>query len=159
MKVIPRLGVSYSNENKLGRQSSPPLNSAWDNKEPVIRPRTNQRPECKIGNTKKTNTHTRTAFYDSVPPARVMIHEVQNKMKLSTSDRMTFLLFNYVTKSAVFTRLNDVSVCYYFQRRKFQKHDYKIDQSIEFSTKYNLLGRLTWQLHCCLVKYKSIHVV
>ena len=35
VKVIPRLGVSYSNENKLGRQSSPPLNSAWDNKERV----------------------------------------------------------------------------------------------------------------------------
>ena len=25
VKVIPWLGVSYSNENKLGRQSSPPL--------------------------------------------------------------------------------------------------------------------------------------
>ena len=42
VKVIPRLGVSYSNENKPGRQSSPPLNSAWDNKECVMRPRTNQ---------------------------------------------------------------------------------------------------------------------
>ena len=38
MKVIPQLGVSlYSNENKLGRQSSPPINSACDNKERVIR--------------------------------------------------------------------------------------------------------------------------
>ena len=33
----------------------------------------------------------------------------------------------------VYQTLNDVSVCYYFQRRKFQKHDYKIDQSIDFS--------------------------
>ena len=30
--MIPQLGVSYSIENKLGRQSNPPLNSAWDNK-------------------------------------------------------------------------------------------------------------------------------
>ena len=33
-----------------------------------------------------------------------MIHEVQNQMKLSTSDRMTFTLFDCVTNSAVFTR-------------------------------------------------------
>ena len=34
-----------------------------------------------------------------------MIHEVQNQMKLSTSDRIyEFLLLDYVTKSAVFAR-------------------------------------------------------
>ena len=29
-KVIPRLGVSYSIENKLDRQLNPPLNNAWE---------------------------------------------------------------------------------------------------------------------------------
>ena len=56
-------------------------------------------------------------------------------MKLSTSDRVTFLLLDYVTKSAVFTKTYTTcqSVNITFQRRKCKKHDYKIDQSIEFS--------------------------
>ena len=41
-----------------------------DNKERVIRPRTNQRPKCKIGNTKKQKTNP-SPFYDSVPPGPI----------------------------------------------------------------------------------------
>ena len=60
-----------------------------------------------------------------------MIHEVQNQMKLSTSDHMTFLLLDYVTTSAVFTRAwTTCQTVITFQRRK---HVYKIDQSIEFA--------------------------
>ena len=51
-------------------------------------------------------------------------HEVQNQMKLSTSDRMTFLLPDHEWR---------VSLLLQFDRRKFQNHEYKIDQSIEFS--------------------------
>ena len=48
-----------------------------------------------------------------------------------------------------------------FQRRKFQKHEYKIDQSIEFSqsTTY-LVGELdNNELHYCLLKYQSIQIL
>ena len=85
-----------------------------------------------------------------------MIHNVQNQMKLSTSDHMTFLLLNYMTKYAVFTR-----PCYYFSFRDENfKHDYKIDQSIEFSLSTTYwVGELdNYELHCCLIKYQSIHV-
>ena len=67
---------------------------------------------------------------------------------------MTFILFNYVTKSAVFTR--PWMICYYLQRRKkttplLKQHMTKsINQSIGFSsTKCNLLGRRTKLLPCC----------
>ena len=48
-----------------------------------------------------------------------------------------------------------------FQRRKFQKHDYKIDQSIAFlqSTTCWVDERDSNELHCCLGKYQFIHVV
>ena len=55
--MLPRLGVSYSVENKLGRQpqSSPPLNSAWGDKELVNQRKTGSRPQEK-NNTKNKRT-------------------------------------------------------------------------------------------------------
>ena len=77
-----------------------------------------------------------------------------NQIKFSISDRMTFFLLNYVTKSAVFTTpwMTCQSVIT-FQRRKFQKRDYKIDQSIEFSQSTTYwVGELdNNELHCCLL--------
>ena len=67
---LARLGVSYSNENKLGRQSSPPLNSAWYNKQRVIRPRTNQRPKCKIQN--ETDKNKPSHFKTQCLPVRLI---------------------------------------------------------------------------------------
>ena len=64
-------------------------------------------------------------------------------------------------------QLHDQICCVYqtvlllqFQRRKFQTHDYKIDQSIEFSQSTTYwVGELdNYELHCCLIKYQSIHV-
>ena len=74
---------------------------------------------------------------------------IQNQTKLSTSDHMTFLLLDYMTKSAVFTRpWTTCQSVITFQRRKFQKHDYKIDQSIEFSqsTTYTITQRCGFYL-------------
>ena len=75
-----------------------------------------------------------------------MLLETRYNVHLSTSDCMTVLLLNYVTKSAMFTRpwMMFQSVIT-FQRRIFQKHDYKIDQFNRIFTKYNLLGRQAWQ--------------
>ena len=62
-----------------------------------------------------------------------------------------FLLLDFVTKSAVFTSpwMTCQSVIT-FQRRKFQKHDYKIDQSIKVSQSTNFwVGEIgNNELHC-----------
>ena len=64
MKVLPRLGVSFSNENKLGRQwqSSLPLNSAWDDRNFSINVRLEVDPKKK--KKKKNRAHFKTR-----PPA------------------------------------------------------------------------------------------
>ena len=74
---------------------------------------------------------------------------------------MTFVVLDYVPNLPRLPDRNDVSVCYYFSETlTFRKHDYKIDQSIAFSQSTTYwVGKLdNNELHCCLVKYQSIHV-
>ena len=83
-----------------------------------------------------------------------MIHEVQIQMKC--------ILLNKRPHDISLARLRDQICRVYqsvsllllqFQRRKFQNHDYKIDQSIEFSqtTTYWASELDNNELHCCLV--------
>ena len=107
MKVILRLGVSYSNENKPAQLSTitvPPKNS--DVLRTVLRMWQNRSTHTHT-NMKKITTICILRLGCRLRIDRVMIHEVQNQMRciLLNKQQMTFLLLDYVNKSAMCTRL------------------------------------------------------